>query len=94
MKNTIIVTLESSGYEKDFELPSKVKLRELYPRLTNALQSTSPKFFGDYEAVLLELDDSVLLNEDATLSDYGVCTGKTLKIVGRHRIKRTKRRGG
>lgn len=94
MNNTIIITLKANGYEKDFELPSNVKLRELYPRLTSALQFTSPKYFGDYETVLLEREDSALLNGDATLSDYGICTGSTLKVVGRRGIERTVRKGG
>ena len=93
MNNTIIVTLRASGFEKDFELPSNVRLRELYPRLTNALQSTSPKCFGDYDTVLLELNDSALLSEEATLSDYGICTGSILTVIGKRKINRTVKKG-
>lgn len=93
MNNTIIVTLKASGFEKDFELPNNVRLRELYPRLTSALQSTSSECFGDYETVLLELGESALLTEDATLSDYGVCTGSVLKVVGKREVNRKVRKG-
>ena len=92
MKNTVVVTLRSKGYEKDFELPSNIKLEELYPRLTSALQSANPKVFGDYESIILELDDSALLDTNATLNDFGVCTGKILTVVGQNKSDRLRGR--
>lgn len=81
MNDTIIVTLRAEGFEKDFEFPCRVPLRELYPRLTAALQKISPMKFGDYTGVILEKDEAGLLKEDATLSDYGIVTGGMLDIV-------------
>jgi len=81
MNDTIIVTLRAWDFEKDFELPCRIPLSELYPRLTAVLQDISAMKFGDYTGVILEKDAAGLLNEDATLSDYGVVTGETLDIV-------------
>lgn len=81
MNDTIIVTLRSKDFEKDFELPCHVPLRELYPRLTAALQKTSSMKFWDYTGVILEKDEAGLLKENATLSDYGIVTGGTLDVV-------------
>ena len=81
MNNTIIVTLKAKDFEKDFELPCLVPLRELYPRLTAALQKTSSMKFGDYTGVILEKDEAGLLKENATLSDYGIVTGGILDIA-------------
>ena len=81
MNDTIIVTLRAEGFEKDFELPCCVPLRELYPRLTTALQKVSPMKFGDYTGVILEKDEAGLLKDDATLSDYGIVSGGILDIV-------------
>ena len=92
MNNTAVVTLRSKGFAKDFALPCNIKLDELYPRLTNALRSASPKVFGDYESVFLKLDDSALLDTDATLFDYGVCSGKILTVVGHSKSNRIKGR--
>lgn len=81
MNDTIIVTLKAEGFEKDFELPCRVPLHELYPRLDAALQKVSPTKFGDYTGVILEKDAAGLLKENATLSDYGIVTGSILDIV-------------
>ena len=45
---TVIVTLRSEGFEKDMELPCRIPLEELYPRLTTALQNASTLRFGDF----------------------------------------------
>lgn len=81
MNNTIVVTLKAEEFEKDFELPCHIPLCELYPRLTAALQKTSPMKFGDYTGVILEKDEAGLLKENASLSDYGIVTGGILDIV-------------
>ena len=85
MRDRIIITLRAGSFEKDFELPSRIPLRELYPRLTAALQKTSPMKFGDYTGVILEKEEAGLLSDDATLSDYGIVTGETLDIVRREK---------
>lgn len=79
--DTVIVTLRMGDFEKDFELPCRIPLAELYPRLTAALQETSVKRFGDFTGVILEKDDAGLLDETATLLDYGIRTGCILDIV-------------
>lgn len=81
MNDTIIVTLRSRDFEKDFELPCRIPLRELYPRLTAALQKTSLMKFGNYTGVILEKDKAGLLKKEATLLDYGVVTGTLLDVV-------------
>ncbi len=81
MNEKVVVTLKAAGFEKDFELPGRIPLSELYPRLTAALQQTSPRKFGDYTGVILEHDQAGLLDLSATLSDYGICTGSVLEIA-------------
>lgn len=81
MTDKIVVTLKAKDFCRDFELPWRVKLGELYPRVLNALQETSGRVFGDYSGVIFELDGCGLLDRDANLSDYGVCTGCSLTVV-------------
>ena len=78
---TVIVTLCAENFEKDFELPCAITLGELYPRLLAALQATSSMKFGDYRGVILEKDGAGLLERNATLLDYGICTGGILTIA-------------
>ncbi len=77
----VIVTLRAEDFEKDFELPCSIPLGELYPRLTAALYETSAMKFGDYTGVVLEKDGAGLLDQKATLMDYGICTGSILEIA-------------
>ena len=81
MAKTAIVTLFSNQYSQDFELPADIPLGELYPRLTKALRKEAGDIFGDYSSVVLELDGAGLLDERASLTDYGVCTGCELGVV-------------
>ncbi len=78
---TVIITLRAENFEKDFELPCTIPLSELYPRLTVALQETSAMRFGDFTGVVLEQNGAGLLDQKATLLDYGICTGSILDIV-------------
>lgn len=77
----VVVTLQSDHFSRDFSLPVNVKLKELYPRLLNALQYVSSSRFADWNGVLLETEEGALLNLDATLADYGVCTGSILYLA-------------
>ena len=82
MAETVIVTLQAGDeFHGDYELPANVPLRELYPRLLKVLQKTKEKLFWDYSAIVLELDGAGLLDEDATLLDYGVSTGCYLEVT-------------
>lgn len=77
----VLVTLQSDNFNRDFALPANVKLKELYPRLLNALQNISSSRFADWKGVILETEDGAFTDLEATLADYGVCTGKYLSIV-------------
>ena len=81
MSKTAVVTLFSKQYSQDFELPTDTPLKELYPRLTEVLRRAAGKQFQDYSSVILELDGGGLLDESASLADYGVCTGSKLGVV-------------
>lgn len=81
MAGEIIVTLQADTFSRDFALPSDVKLKDLYPRLLTALQNASSSRFAEWKGVLLETEEGALLDLDATLLDYGVCTGKYLYLV-------------
>ena len=77
----VVVTLQADNFNRDFSLPANVKLKELYPRLLSALQNASSSRFSDWKGVLLETDEGAFIDLEATLSDYGVCTGKYLYVV-------------
>lgn len=81
MANEIVITLYTEGFSKDFELPANTKLGQLYPRLLAVLQRMSEKTFGQWQILLLESEDGVLIDEDATLYDYGIHTGCRLRIT-------------
>lgn len=72
---TIIVTLRAENFCRDFELPANVPLGELYPRLLAVLQKASNRVFGEWTKLILETDEGMLMDEKATLFDYGICTG-------------------
>ena len=76
-----VVTLRADNFDRDFSIPITVRLKELYPRLLAALQNASRTRFADWKGVALESDDGVFADLDATLADYGVCTGKYLYLV-------------
>jgi hypothetical protein len=77
----VVVTLQADNFSRDFSLPANIKLKELYPRLLAALQNASSSRFLDWKGVILETDDGAFVDLEATLADYGVCTGKYLCVV-------------
>lgn len=81
MTDKVVVTLKTEDFSRDYELPWSVNLGELYPRVLNALQETSGRVFRKYTGIVFELDGYGLLNRNASLSDYGVCTGFSLTVV-------------
>ena len=82
MPETIIVTLRTEqGFCSDFELPAAVRLAELYPRLLAVLQQLKAASFLQWNSLLLETEAGVLLDDSATLSDYGICSGHYLTII-------------
>lgn len=84
MTDQVVVTLRTEGgFCFDFELPAKVKLGELYPRLLTALKNASNRFFAEWENLLLETEEGLLVDMSATLYDYGICTGFYLNVVRR-----------
>ena len=80
MAETAIVTLRLESYCKDYELPVKVPLGELYPRLLTVLQEKSSRF-GEYNNIVLEYRKCGMTDKTATLADYGVVSGVYLDIA-------------
>lgn len=80
MAKTVVVTLRTASYCQDFVLPTDVVLGELYPRLIAVLHKTTGHF-SDYQSIILEINGAGLLDQTATLLDYGVCTGMYLDVV-------------
>ena len=76
----VVVTLQSENFSRDFALPADVKLGDLYPRLLKALQNASSARFGDWRGVILETEEGAFTDLEATLTDYGVYTGKYLNL--------------
>ena len=81
METEVVITLRAEGFSCDFELPANVCLAELYPRLLKALKKTDFDYFRDYCGIILEISGAGMLEQTATLSDYGVKTGYYLDIV-------------
>ena len=81
MATEVVVTLQAETFCRDFSLPADVKLKELYPRLLAALQNASSTRFVQWQGVILETEEGTLADLEATLLDYGVCTGKYLYVV-------------
>ena len=76
----VIITLMADNFSRDFSLPANVKLKDLCPRLLNALQSSYSTRFSDWKSIVLETDEGALADYEATLADYGICTGKYLYL--------------
>lgn len=81
MPDEIVVTLYTEGFSRDFELPANIKLGQLYQRLLTVLLRMSEPIFGQWQMLLLETDDGILADDDATLYDYGIHTGCRLRIT-------------
>ena len=82
----VLVTLQAEGFSKDFSLPADTALADLYPRLLSALRNVDEQHvFADYTRIVLESEDGGLLNESATLADYGVRDGWYLSIASKER---------
>lgn len=80
MAETVIVTLWTEGFCEDFELPARVPLGELYPRLFRVLGELDWTLFRDWTGVILQNSQGGLVDETATLEDYGVCRGYRLRL--------------
>ena len=81
MDDTVIVSICSDKKEKDFELPSKITLRDLYPRLLAVLKKNSQINFDKTKTIVLRSEDGYLCDLDATLQQYGVATGAKLELI-------------
>lgn len=81
MGSEVVVTLRAEGFSCDFELPANICLKELYPRLLKVLKKMDAKSFRDYSGIVLEIEGAGMLEQTATLLDYGVKSGYYLDIV-------------
>lgn len=80
MAESVIVTLRTDSFCRDYALPSDIPMGELCPRLLNVLRERS-KAFANYTGLILEQNGAGLLDRSASLADYGVCSGAYLDIV-------------
>jgi hypothetical protein len=71
----------AENFCRDFELPTDIPLAVLYPRLLAVLQKASGRIFGTSKGVVLKTANGILRDPQATLSDYGVCTGSYLTVM-------------
>lgn len=81
----IIVTLAFGKYREDYELPWEEALGKLYPRVMTILKEAGVQFPKGCQAIVFEREGKGLLDEHATLMDYGVCTGALLEIEDRRK---------
>ena len=81
MKNSIIVTVKFGGNSEDMELPYRLPIRLLSKRLLNALQTLNPIQFGHMHGLWIVHQGRYLLDEDASLQDYGMCDGDYLTVA-------------
>lgn len=80
MSDQVLVTLCFGQTEQDYALPLKIRLGELYPRLLNVLKQTDPDVFLQTNSICLQRKDGFLLDQNATLLDYGVKNGARLTV--------------
>jgi len=80
MKDSVIVTLHSSNFAQDFELPSNVPLVELNIRVLKVLQVIY-NLFLDSIGIIFEINGAGMLDETATLSDYGIRDGDIIYLA-------------
>ena len=79
----ILLTLRCGPFSEDFELPWEEPLQNIYPLLLSVLKKIDPRRFADWGEMLLEKDGAFLMDEQASLRDYGICTGSDLNIARR-----------
>lgn len=79
MSDQVIVTLCFDQTEKDFALPAKIPLKELYPRLLAVLGNVD-ETYRQAAGICLRRADGFLIDPDATLLDYGVKNGARLTV--------------
>ena len=80
MSEQVLVTLHLDRAERDYALPCRVPLGELYPRLLTVLQASDADTFRRANAICLQREDGFLLDPNATLLDYGVKDGDRLTV--------------
>lgn len=80
MAESVTVTLWTEGFCEDFELPARIPLSELYPRLFHVLGELDQEVFRGWTSIVLENSRGGLVDLSATLEDYGVCRGCRLKL--------------
>lgn len=81
MKHSIIVTVRFGSRAVDMELPCRMPIGLLSKRLLNALQILNPIQFGDMHGLWIAHKGRYLLDEDASLDDYGICDGDYLTVA-------------
>lgn len=87
MNYLIVVTLQTRSYSKDFELPADQPLGKIYPRVLDALRTDIFPDLGEVSSIVFELNGKGMIDETATLSDYGVCTGAYLSVVSKDKYR-------
>ena len=80
----IIVTIRDGDNGQDYALPADMPLKELYPRLHQIL-TVNRKVLRDCSGIVLEFNGGGMLDGNATLADYGVCSGSFLDVAGKEK---------
>lgn len=81
MKNSIIVTVKTNRDTVDMELPCLLPIKELSKLLLNAMQTLEPTQFGRMNGIWIIHNGKYLLDETASLSDYGIVDGDYISIA-------------
>lgn len=81
MIDNVIVTVnaEKQAFSVDMELPAKIPVKELSPRLLETLKEIEPGKFRSLEKLLL-IYNGVILPENATLESEAVWDGKIIIV--------------
>ena len=80
MQETVILTLYTKSFSRDFELPANIPLSLLYPRLLSVLARVDKSFAGWEDMFLLRAGKAMVFPE-ASLADYGIYDGELLEVV-------------
>ena len=76
----VTVRVESMHFQVDMEMPAKMRIKELVPKLLEVLKNYDESRFSDVSSLNLSCNNT-RLNEDASLADYQIWDGSILDIT-------------
>lgn len=81
MDYTLVTVMnKKNGWSVDMELPAKLKIRELIPKLLDALKQYDERQFGELQTIGLATNGK-RIQESASLADYDLWDGSIIELL-------------